>query len=127
MCRGILLSVSEVKREKHTERSTTMIAQSTPRKSMPKQAALARRLNACSVTPAQHVLDATVVFPETEKRNLIKRVAKYANLYFIRSDKFINRFYILTAKDNVVNCSCREENCMHLTKVILHEIEENVA
>ena len=94
---------------------------------MPKQAALARRLNACSVTPAQHVLDATVVFPETEKRNLIKRVAKYANLYFIRSDKFINRFYILTAKDNVVNCSCREENCMHLTKVILHEIEENVA
>src|SRR6266550_5647678 len=115
------------KSKAYRKKYTKMIAQSTPRKSIARQRTVAQRLNACSVTPAQHVLDATVLFPETEKRNIIERIGCYGVLYFIRSDKFVNRFYILTAKDNDVNCSCREENCTHLTKVILHEIEENVA
>lgn len=82
-----------------------MSIQSTPRRSVAKQAALARRLNVVTHI-AQHVLDATIEL-EDEDREIIHRPGRYGDLFFVAS-RFPGRYYPVNYRNGVWSCSAAD-------------------
>lgn len=105
-----------------------MAQQPTPRKSSTKQAVVARRLNATSMKPAQHVLDATVEFI-SDPRDIIERVGRYGTVWFVRSSKFHNLYYVViwNAARAVYQCSCGAECRTHRHTVAVSQQNKAVA
>lgn len=78
-----------------------MITQPTPRKSITRQATVARRL-ASTTRIAQHVLDATVqIFDD---REIIHKPGRYGELFFVRSPKFPSRYYPVVCQNGAWRC-----------------------
>lgn len=61
---------------------------------------------------AQHVLDATVVF-ENEERDVIRKVGRYYDVYFVRSSAFadLHRYYVVTWNNDRSSWQCSCSGC----------------
>ena len=94
-----------------------MVLQSVPRKSVAKQAALARRLIATS-TIARHVLNSTIEY-QSEKPvircrahegSVVGQVAILnGDLFYLVASRFAGRYYVVVNQQGTWTCSSKDE------------------
>lgn len=109
-----------------------MIAQPTPRKSITKQAALARRLNAASRQPAPHVIRETI-YDETIKQPVLRKKATesfqvggcYVAInehYYLVASKFLGYYYLVSEQGYICSSSHEEVAAHCIAAAIKHKM-----